>query len=425
MQIAANPNDLDIFLNQWRKNFLLEKVMLNEAKDWKIEEGILRHETGGFFNVVGVSYENDVDKVFLYQPQSAVTGLLVSYFDGQMHVLLQARAEPGTQGIAQYGPTIQSTLANYMGLHGGQLAHYTDHFIRYHASIRSVIHDSEQLDLGERYVYKSKRLVILACDPDIEIEDQFIWVPETVIKDSIKNFYFFNTDLRSLFAVLPWSCMPGVAISLAPLSRFVNASLVRPVNPNVIGAVCAKLSTRIAPCNFTELNKLKNWDISDNGFYEIKNLQGFAIEFYYCEVFGREVRSWFQPLVNSHGTGYAALYCREVNGALEILIRIGAESGLKTGQALLPTVLNYPNCIFPLKPPVGEILASTMESDEGGRFLRDINKYELVLVPYDCELTDDLLWISISELKWFLSNSNLCAIQLRGLSSLLLGELPC
>ena len=312
-----------------------------------------------------------------------------------------------------------------MGLHGGQLAHYTDHFIRYHSSIRSVIHDSEQLDLGERYVYKSKRLVILTCDPDIEIEDQFIWVPETVIKDSIKYSYFFNTDLRSLFAVFPWSCMPGEATSLMPSSRLVNASLARPINPNVIGVICAKLTTRIVPCHFTELNKLKNWSISANGFYEKTNLQGFAIEFYYCEVFGREVRSWFQPLVNSHGTGYAALYCREVNDALEVLIRIGAESGLKNGQALLPTVLNYPNGTLPPKSQIGKILASTMESDEGGRFLRDISTYELVLVPHDHALTDDLFWISISELKWFLSHSNLCAIQLRGLSSLLLGELSC
>ena len=82
MRIVASLNDLDTFLSECKKNFLLEKVTLNEAKGWKIEEGILRHETGGFFNVVGVSSENDVDKVFLYQPQSAVTGLLASYFDG-------------------------------------------------------------------------------------------------------------------------------------------------------------------------------------------------------------------------------------------------------------------------------------------------------------------------------------------------------
>ena len=167
--------------------------------------------------------------------------------------------------------------------------------------------------------------------------------------------------------------MPYAAASLMPSSRLVNASLARPINPNVIGVICAKLTTRIVPCHFTELNKLKNWSISANGFYEKTNLQGFAIEFYYCEVFGKEVRTWFQPLVNCHGTGYAALYCREVNDALEVLIRIGAESGLKNGQALLPTVLNYPNGTLPPKSPIEKILASTMESDEGGRFLRDIS----------------------------------------------------
>jgi len=425
MRTAINLDDLDLFLNERRKGFLLERVTLHDAKGWVVEHGILKHRTGGFFNVVGVNFESGEDRIFLYQPQSAVTGLLTSSFDGQWHVLMQARAEPGTQGTAQYGPTIQSTLANYLGLHGGRPAAYTDHFIRYQSSVRRVIHDSEQLDLGERYLHKSKRLAILECDPDIEVADGYIWVPEKLIRESVTLSYFLNTDLRALLAVFPWEGEPGIESSLVPACQLVRESLTRPIDPNVIGAICAKLSARVRHGNFKELSDLENWNISGNGFFEKKTLQGFAIEFYYCEATGREVRSWFQPLVNSRGTGYAALYCREVGGALEVLVRIGSESGLKTGHALLPTVLDYPDCTRTMRPAPGKVLLSTMESDEGGRFRHDLSRYELVLVPRDYGLADDLFWVSIAELKWFLANSNLCTIQLRGLSSMLLGELPC
>ena len=72
--------------------------------------------------------------------------------------------------------------------------------------------------------------------------------------------------------------------------------------------------------------------------------------------------------------------------------------------------------------PAARIWLETKESDEGGRFFRDASRYGLVRVddgvaPSD----DDGLWLRISELKHFLSMSNICTIQLRGLASLLLG----
>jgi oxidase EvaA len=425
MRIATHLDDLERHLEERKKNFVLERVSLPRAKGWAIERGVLRHQTGGFFSVVGADVGDFGDKVFLYQPQSAITGLLTSFFAGQSHLLLQARAEPGTEGTAQYAPTIQSTLANYLGLHGGQPAAYTDHFIRHHPTLRRVVHDSEQLDLGERYLFKAKRSAILEVDPGVELADGFIWVPQALLHCAVKRPYFLNTDLRALLGVFPWAAGPGVESALTPPCELVSASLARPVDPRVIGAICARLSGRAMSCNFKDLNQLENWDIGPDGLFERESRQGFSIEFFYCEASGREVRSWFQPLLNSHGSGYAALYCREARDTLEVLVRAGSESGLKTGQALLPTVLHYPDRTDSVPPAPGKVLVSTMESDEGGRFLSDTSSYELVLVPPDFQGGDGTFWVNVAELKWFLSHSNLCSIQLRGLSSMLLGKLPC
>ena len=425
MRIATHLEDLERFLDESRKNFALQRITLPQADGWGIERGILKHRTGGFFNVVGASFGGREDRVYLYQPQSAITGLLTSDFGGARHVLLQARAEPGTQGTAQYAPTIQSTLANYLGLHGGQPAAFTDHFIRHDPTVTRVVHESEQLDLGERYLYKSKRSAILECDPGIELANGFIWVPETLLHDGVSRSYFLNTDLRAMLGVFPWAAEHGAESSLVPRSPLVRESLLRPIDPRVIGTLCTRLQGRIVPCEFKDLRALKGWEIGADGFFEKQARQGFAIEFYHCEAPGREVRSWFQPLLNSRGTGYAALHCRVVRGALEVQVRAGSESGLKTGQALLPTVLRYPDSIAGPEPAAGKVLVSTLESDEGGRFLSDTSRYELVLVPEDSERADGAFWISVAELKWFLAHSNLCSIQLRSLSSMLLGDLPC
>ena len=425
MRAATHLADLERFLDESRNNFALRRVTLPQADGWGIERGILKHRTGGFFNVVGASFGGDEDSVFLYQPQSAVAGLLTSSFGGMRHLLLQARAEPGTQGTAQYAPTIQSTLANYLGLHGGQPAAFTDHFIRHDPSVTRVVHESEQLDLGERYLYKAKRTTILECDPGVELANGFIWAPEALLQDAVGRSYFLNTDLRALLGVFPWTAEYGAQSSLVPRSPLVRESLLRPIDPGVIGAACALLEARIVPCEFKDIHDLTNWEIRPDGFFEKQERQGFSIEFYHCEAPGREVRSWFQPLLNSRGCGYAALHCRVVRGALEVLVRAGSESGLKTGKALLPTVLRYPDSMAGPEPAAGKVLVSTLESDEGGRFLSDTSRYELVLVPEDCARADGSFWVSVAELKWFLAHSNLCSIQVRGLSSMLLGELPC
>ncbi len=425
MRTAQTLDDLTQFLDDRKKDFVLNRVTLPETRGWEIDQGILKHQTGGFFSVVGARFEGATDKVLLYQPQSAVAGLLTCIAQGQTHVLLQARAEPGTHGSAQYAPTMQSTLANYLGMHGGKPAAYADQFIRHHASLRHIVHESEQLDLGERYLCKTKRSVILECAPDVEVEEGFIWVPESLLRKAVELPYLFNTDLRAMLGIFPWAAQPGARNALVPSNRLVRQSLELLVNAGAIGAICAALSGEVVPSEFKPLQQLDNWRINNDGFVEERSVQGFTIEFYYCEAKGREVRSWFQPLLNSQGCGYAALYCREAQGALEVLVRIGTESGLKTGQALLPTVLHYPDWTGGASPAPGKVMASTMESDEGGRFLSDTSRYELVLVPPDHDAGEGEFWVNVAVLKWFLSHSNLCSIQLRGLASMLLGDLSC
>jgi oxidase EvaA len=419
-QKAASLRELKDFLAASKIGFVVRPTGLKDMNSWRLSDGALSHISGGFFSVAGVQFEDEGNRqaIFLFQPQSALTGLLTCMMDGQRHFLLQARAEPGNIEKAQFGPTVQSTPANYLRAHGGKPSPYIDFFTTFQPHLR-VLHDSMQIDYGERYLFKSKRLIIAECDPWIPVEAGFIWVPGRLINALVAESNFSTFDLRSLLVMFPWG--ESQKDALQPASPPVQSSLQLPARPEILGQVFHALQGRISRYRFCDLADMKNWYLSDRGLEEREARQGFDIGFYYVEARGREVASWSQPLVNSKTEGRASLVCRLKDDALEVLVRVAAESGLQTGKALLPSYLRYPGALSVEPPPSGLDLFQTIESDEGGRFFCDTSRYELIMNP-DTTVPDGV-WLRISELKFLLSQSNICAIQLRCLASMLLGTL--
>lgn len=411
---------LQNILEMARVGFRLRRVGWAESGPWQIRQGALSHETGGFFAVAGLetpAYRG----LYLYQPQSALTGLLTTSVNGELHVLLQARVEPGTLGTAQFGPTIQSTPANYLRLHGGRGTPYFEHFACFDPMV-CPYSDTMQLDLGERYWMKSKRLILANCRPDLPVEPNYVWVPVAVLQQAVLCAAFFNIDLRSLLALLPWR--DGM---LVPRAACVQKSLSAEVRPAVLGSLLAHIGGHPPEYRFVALDQLDNWQMTPHGLAECERIQGFDIELYEVEAHGREVSTWVQPMAVSPSPGLAVLLCRERATGLEVLVAVVAESGLQTGAAILPSFLRYPGCA--LHPGEAEInwdamplIVGTTESDEGGRFYQSVSRYELRW----CEAENPFhqaasARVRVSELKALLQTSNCCAIQLRGLASMLVG----
>ncbi len=423
MRIANTLPSARAFLDESTTGFVVEPVTLAHMPSWSIADGALSHVSGGFFSVVGVQFEPSAghgrQAVFLYQPQSAINGLLTCVRDGRRYVLLQARAEPGNLGCAQYGPTLQSTPANYLRLHGGKTSPYIDLFTRFHPDLQ-ILHDSMQLDLGERYLFKSKRVVVAQCPAELPAEDGFIWVGADVIGQSVACSTFLNTDLRALLAVWQWETTAGEG-GCAPASTVVADSMRLPPRAPVLARVLEGLGTGIAPCRFVDIARLPDWRVTATGIVGQSAACQIDVGCFHVEARGREVAAWQQPLVVSRGRGHARLVCRVVDGVFEVLVTLGTEAGLQTGTAVLPSHLRYPGAPGVDPQPCGRVLVQTTESDEGGRFYRNASTCEIVLAPQGYEGSG--IWLTVSELKRLLALSNVCAIQLRCLTSLLLGEL--
>ena len=409
------------FLNKYSKNFEIKQVKYNDIKNqWVYENGFISHVSKGFFNIVGYKLDKSgKEGVALYQPQSAIVGLLTCKKKTQRYFLLQARAEPGNQGIVQFGPTIQSTPANFFKFHGGNGSPYSDYFISLNLKTK-ILHDSYQLDLGDRYLFKSKRHMIIQCGANIKIKKGFIWVSQKEIQSSLNESYLFNTDLMSLLSVSNWSSIQK-SPDLYLKNRSIKKSFEWALRPAVISQITSNLSNKLESTSFIKLSELTNWNMSQFGLKEKKIIEGYEINYYFITAYNREVKSWYQPLLKTNSSGYQLLICRVINGALELAISIKSQPGLQTGQALFPSISISPLDKGILPNLKGKSLVKVSLSDEGGRFYKNISTYEIAVI--NSYKSKDHFWLKLSELKFFLEKSNICSIELRVAASLLLANL--
>jgi dTDP-4-dehydro-6-deoxy-alpha-D-glucopyranose 2,3-dehydratase len=407
MRIAQSVDDLENFAELVRElsQFQMEPIEIPAQSHWLIKDDCLSHKSGGFFSLCGYRDERqDLEALVLFQPQGAFNGMAIHCQNDRVYLLLQARVEPGNSRVVQYGPTVQSTPANYLRLHGGKKTAYLEFFFEYRAGVK-VLENSTQLDLGKRYFQKTKLLSYVQLEEMCQCEENTIWVPLDIVAGAIDNDNFLNTDLRSMIGVFDWDGLWREPVTNNP------SNLTLPV----------KRQTKNSG-SLVSLKQLNNWELTDKGIEPIGNVRTSA-KLYKVTCTNREVAQWIQPLFLCEGTGSVSLYQRVRNGKKEFLLQKGKEFGVAGNTVYLPSELLYPGEERQVSLPEGEVLIEMLQSEEGGRFLRNENRYQLIQIDGEVELGDEYIWVSIPEFKTLLATSNMVAIQLRCIASLLLPTL--
>lgn len=422
MKVLKRIEEINSIIEEYKNHFSVEKIPFNESKDWFFENGTLVHKSKGFFSVVGVEDIDHNQKVLLYQPQHALTGLLTRIIDGERCYLIQARAEPGNINGVQFGPTIQSTPANYLMFHGGKSTPFVDFFIYKNTDI-NIISETTQLDFGERYLYKCKRSIIIESTEQIESFDNFVWINHRLCLKLIEIDNLFNLDLKSIISIMPWE----TDFTLSKNKYFYKHFSIR---QEQVGKIISHFQNDIKSNKTIELENLKNWEFDNVSLKEINPIQNFTIDMFKVFTKGREVDFWTQPLINSKTNGKVILVIKSVENNIQILVNVKQESGLSSNYALFPTVFYYPGAasvdsIYLLKKNVKSdyfnLKSSVLNSDEGGRFFQDISKYEIYEASENAVSNiENTYWLNISEMKLFLAMSNIVSIQLRAILSQLL-----
>lgn len=411
---AESSSELRCFLEETivKSDFKLQKIKFSEQNQWSINNGVLSHFSNGFFHVTGIINRiTNEEHLVLFQPQSALTGLILFKDGQQVYILLQARIEPGSSNVGQYGPTIQATPANYLQLHGGKKTDYVELFTSFNP-IANTLGNNIQLDLGKRYFQKNKVHSYLELNELIETTENMIWVPLQVVAEVLISDNFLNADLRSLISVFDWDLFVNADIS-PKYQRQTTDDNFSVFYENLLGKNEWKLIT---------LDQLEGWEIQDNGIVDVSN-SGIWVDMYKVSCINREVSEWSQPLLCCLNRGLVVLLMRKIHKHYEFLVSIQSEFGISGEITVLPSYVVYPGEGHENNSKLfedGILIAEMTQSEEGGRFYKNENIYKVILITNDIDTEPHQKWVTVNTLKSILKSSCRASFQLRCIASLVL-----
>ena len=210
-------NKLDYIINWFNKkreesDMVVEEIGINDLDKWNVDPdtGNIKHESGGFFEVIGVkasnTFDREVGKKGWTQPMIAknpggILGIIMKRINGIPHYLLQAKAEPGNIGKLQLSPTLQATTSNLLKAHGGSKPLFAEYFDE--ENNPEIIYAKWQSEDGGRFHLKSNyNMIVEVKEEELEIPDSFIWVTLYQIKQLMKIENFVGPHVRGIISYL-------------------------------------------------------------------------------------------------------------------------------------------------------------------------------------------------------------------------------
>lgn len=455
----ADPTDSVRAVEKWRRDqrarsrFAVKPVPWQEVKSWRLQGGHLLHESGGFFSVVGFRYgdrpgELSAGQPFILQPEIGILGFLMCRDSQGVHLLVQAKTEPGNCGGTQLSPSFQCTKSNYQRRHGGKAAQFLDFFLG--ESALPALTDSLQSEQGTRFIDKFNRNMVIEVSRaavDLSAPDRAAWrwlsldeMGWLLTKDLV-----FNTDARSVLAVSDWALFSPTREPFARWQKNVGIGfdLWNSYHAPVTAAAIAELlrwleeKRQIAAWHtqIVGLTDLPAWRVTEAGVLSTDSRSDVAIRYYAVRAEDREVQSWTQPLITSTTPGLVLLVARRRDGVLTFGARLSREPGFKNAAQLSATVQ-----VFPGESRSQDKLATLLDScrqadsqhepvlfdclmsEEGGRFYQDINRYVILQMPDNLPAweDDDVRWLTLAEINAVKGRQGVFTNEFRSVLSLLL-----
>ncbi|MFB4285472.1 NDP-hexose 2,3-dehydratase family protein [Nonomuraea sp. MTCD27] len=190
-------------------------VPLNRLSRWRRAGGRISHESGRFFDVIGVRVEAGGREVGAWaQPMiepvgTGVVGFLIRRIDGVVHALAHARVEPGYTDVVELAPTVQCTPGNYDHLPPGARPALLAEVLE--APPERVRFDTVLSEEGGRFYHARNRYLVVEVDDDpVPRHPDFRWLALHQLDELLRHSYYLNVQARTLNA-----CLHGLAHSPA------------------------------------------------------------------------------------------------------------------------------------------------------------------------------------------------------------------
>lgn len=432
--------------------FTCTPIDFAESAEWALVDGILRHRTRGFFSLAGLAVTartpelDGQEQLIILQPETAINGFLLRRTEHGGEILFQGRVEPGNVDVLQLAPTVQSTEANYKRMHGGRPTAFLGWFLP--DTPAQSVYDELQSEEATRYYGKYNRNVVMDVSghADPELPPAFRWFDVRAIAAFAVTSNVLNTDARSVLSGLDWSLLAGAPGPFAghaagSFGAALRASwrAERGADAQEDAALLAwltRLRVRSSPRHrVMPLAALANWIVDDGEIRERDAERGFRARQFRVRAEGREVSGWDQPLIDSRGAGRLTLVGQERGGVLRFLVKasheIGFLEGVQLGASITVVPGESPSPSDPVEVELVEridrgdgcaLLHRCRQSEEGGRFYRDENDYEIALLDPDIELAAGELyrWLTLAQVRRLIRVPGVFSMEFRGVFALLL-----
>lgn len=402
-------------------------ISFAECGEWVVGDEI-RHRTGRYFQVVGVSAEDGPlagwQQPMLRQTEVGMLGFLVRPADGETEWLVQAKTEPGNVGGTQLAPSVQATQSNYMRVHGGAATRHLGWFVAppAQASVAADLLASEQ---GTRFLHKANRNMVVATAAGVgALEPAWRWLAASTVRALLAADFAINTDARSVIVTAPWRLIAGGHDAFQPRpddtsfrQALVHSAAAPPVSDNVIRFLIERQNRDKTVLHELALSALPGWTLTDRSL--ISADVATSVLSVAVTTTDREVAAWCQPLLHTSETT-CDLWCAPGDdGLLRFAFRYATEPGLITGVELGPTVQSDAPIRPPPTPADAAVHLEVRQSDEGGRFFASICRYRVVELARQVD-TGDLVWLTLADIEALASRPMTFTNEARSAISLLL-----
>ncbi|MFF3916347.1 NDP-hexose 2,3-dehydratase family protein [Streptomyces sp. NPDC001852] len=361
--------------------FEVDRIPFAELEGWSFDEatGNLRHHSGRFFSVEGLRVTVGDGPVrhwqqpIIKQPEVGILGILVKEFDGVLHLLMQAKMEPGNPNLLQLSPTVQATRSNYTKVHKGSDVKYIEYFTD--PASGHVLADVLQSEHGSWFFRKSNRNMVVEAVGEVPEHEDFCWLTLGQVNELLHRDNVVNMDSRTVL-----SCMPLAD----PQPRALSS------DTEVLSWFTTERSRHDVSAERVPLASVQGWR---HGERSIDHEDGryFRTVAVRVRAGSREVGSWTQPLFEPVGRGVAAFLTRTVDGVRHVLVHARVEGGFLDTVELGPTVQTTEGSHAHLppedRPPFLDAVLhagperihyEAVHSEEGGRFLNAESRYLIV-----------------------------------------------
>lgn len=423
----------------------VERIAFADLHGWSFasDTGNLGHHTGRFFTVEGLAVDTGHDWVphwtqpIINQPEIGVLGILVKEFDGILHCLMQAKVEPGNCNGFQLSPTVQATRSNFTRAHGGAEVPYLRLFTE--AGRARPLVDVLQSEQGSWFYRKRNRNMVVEVREDVPVLPMFRWLPLGVVLALLRYDNAVNMDARTVVSCIPFASPdPRLDENLADTALGWSLDQRSGSVHRMSDVVSALTSTKARHEVFVRgvrLNQVDGWQRTDD---EIAHVQGkhFRLRAYSVTAASREVSNWTQPLLEPCADGIVAALMKDIGGIPHLLMHMRFEAGYVDIAEIAPTVQcilgNYDGVPAEERPlfldyvstaDPARIRYDVVQSEEGGRFFRARNRYQVIEVGDDFPDTEPqgYRWMTVGQLTALLRHSYYVNIQARTIVAALHG----